>query len=65
MATLKLAGVKDLSFAEIEDLNEYLALPQVVAKEAIDQTRHLLNWMGKKTPFEANLWFIEERGSDF
>ena len=65
VATLKLAGVKDQSFAEIEELNEYLALPHVVAKEAVDQTRHLLNWMGKKTPFEANLWFIEERGSDF
>ena len=61
---LKLAGEKDLSFAEVEELNEYLSSPQVLAKEAIDQTRHLLNWLGKKTPFEANLWFIEARATD-
>ena len=64
VATVKLAGLKDTCFAEVEELYEYLDSAKVTTKGAVDGTRHLLNWLGRKAPFEANLWYIECRGSD-
>jgi len=64
MATLKLVGERNTEFDEVRNLFNLLDTPKVTAKKAVNETRRLLNWLGRKAPSEAGLWFIERRGDD-
>lgn len=64
VAALKLAGKRNTEFSEVRNLFGLLNTPKVEAKKAVDETRSLLNWLGKKAPSEAGLWYIEHRGGD-
>jgi len=64
VAALKSAGKRNTEFKEVRNLFGLLDTPKVTAKKAVNETRRLLNWLGRKAPPEAGLWFIEQRGDD-
>ena len=64
IATLKLAGEKDFSLVEVEQLYAYLDSSAATCREGVSRGRRLLNELGKKAPLEANLWYIETRTDD-
>ncbi len=64
IATLELAGEKDFSPVEVEQLYDYLDSSAVTCREAVNRARRLLNELGKKAPLQVNLWYIETRTDD-
>jgi len=64
VSAVRLAGVAPARLTEVDKLYEYLDSPRVTGKDAVDETRSVLNQLGRKTPCEANLWYIECREED-
>jgi PAS domain S-box-containing protein len=64
LAALKLAGDPYSKFTEVQDLLKSLRSSKTGEKEALDQTRQVLNFLGGKIHPEAGLWHIEHRAND-
>ncbi len=64
LAVLKIVGEPNLQFSEVQSLFNLLDSSKITAKEALDQTRNVLNFLGNHAPPEAGLWYIEPRADD-